>query len=93
MGGGVARQLALQYPQLENEYKKFCKDNFNDYKLLKGRVFIVNEDKIIANIFSQTPDFDTDYEMMRECFEIIKDKSIEKDLSIAIPYNIGCRHC
>lgn len=28
MGGGVARQLANQYKELEKEYSKFCKKAF-----------------------------------------------------------------
>lgn len=89
MGGGLARQLANKYPSLEEEYRMFCEIHNNDYNELKGEVLILYvQDKIIANIFSQKPNFDTDYEAMGMALTKIKEFSnIGK--SVAMPRNIG----
>lgn len=89
MGGGVARQLANRYKELEDEYYLFCKSNNFDYEQLKGQVLVITKDKYIANMFSQRPNFQTDYTAMIECFKKIKEFAIP-NLSIAIPYGIGC---
>lgn len=49
--------------------------------------------KIIANMFSQTPNFDTDYRTMEKALDRIKVFARANDYSIAIPYKIGCRDC
>lgn len=91
MGGGVARQLALQYPSLEKEYSEFCALNHNDYNELKGQVFkIMLQGKLIMNMFSQKENFDTDYEMMKMALEEIKEYAKRFNLTVAIPYGIGC---
>lgn len=96
-GGGVARQLANRYKaiiaikNLEEEYRQYCSNYNNEYEKLKGTVlFITVEDKIISNLFSQKPNFDTDYEVMRKGLEQIKEVAKKNNLSIAIPYGIGC---
>lgn len=87
MGGGVARQLADQYKDLEKEYNKYCKSSNNDYSRLKGRVCkVYTNNKVIMNIFSQKPNCDTDYEAIKECFNFIKRSAKNKKRSIAIPY-------
>ena len=91
MGGGVARQLANQYINLEKEYTEFCKLYKNKYEQLKGKVFkIMLQGKFIMNMFSQKENFDTDYEAMKVALEEIKKYAKEFKLSIAIPYKIGC---
>lgn len=91
MGGGVARQLANRYINLEKEYSEFCKLYNNDYNKLKGKVFkIMLEGKIIMNMFSQKENFDTDYEAMKIALEEIKEYAKSFKLSVAIPYGIGC---
>lgn len=87
MGGGVAKQLALQYPGLEKEYSEFCKLYSNDYKQLKGQVFkIMLKGKFIMNMFNQKENFDTDYEAMKEALKKVKQYAKYFKLSIAIPY-------
>lgn len=87
MGGGLARQLALQYPELEKEYREFCKLYNNNYELLKGQVYkIMLQGKFIMNMFSQKENFDTDYEAMKIALEEIKQYARGFNLSIAIPY-------
>jgi len=90
MGGGVARQLALQYPDLEKNYNNFCSEYAYNYLQLKGEVFIYFTKKIIANIFSQETNFDTDYEALKQCLEFVKYFAKQNNKSVAIPYKIGC---
>ena len=91
MGGGVAKQLALQYPELEEFYSKHCNILDNDYEQLEGTTLIYKENgKLICNIFSQKPNFDTDYKAIEKCLEYVKLWASNNDLSIAIPYGIGC---
>ncbi len=91
MGGGIARQLANQYSDLEEEYKNFCSMHNYNYNLLKGKVFkIMIQGKFIMNMFSQKENFDTDYEMLKIALKEIKEFAEPLNLSIAIPYKIGC---
>lgn len=91
MGGGIARQLANQYKGLEEFYSKHCSILENDYEILGGTTLIYKENnKIICNIFSQKPNFDTDYEAIKRCLEYVKLWASNNNLSIAIPYEIGC---
>lgn len=41
-------------------------------------------------MFSQKENFDTDYEAMRKALKYIKKWAENNNLSIAIPYGIGC---
>lgn len=87
MGGGLARQLADQYPQLEEEYSYYCEINNNNYNKLKGNVFkIMINGKFIMNMFSQKPNFDTDYEAMKTGLIDIREYAEGLNLNIAIPY-------
>ena len=91
MGGGVARQLANQYLGLEREYSEFCELHSNNYNQLKGQVFkIMIQGKMIMNMFSQKTNFDTDYEMMKMALEEIKEYAKSFNLTICMPYGIGC---
>ena len=88
-GGGLARQLADKYIGLEKSYAKFCEEHHYKFTNLGGKVFYYNNYKIIANIFSQKENFDTDYENMEIALDQVKNFAQENDLSIAIPRNIG----
>lgn len=91
MGCGLARQLADQYPKLEKEYYNFCKEKNFNYDELKGKTYIEKcENKYIANIFSQKINFDTDYKMMKKSLKLVELKAKECNLSVAIPYGLGC---
>lgn len=93
MGGGLARQLADKYKGLEDFYSAHCKELINEYDLLSGTVlFYKDYEKIICNMFSQKPNFDTDYIAMEKCLRYIKMWAENSNLSIAIPYGIGCRN-
>ena len=73
-------------------YRKCCE--YYEYKYIKliGSIFFydTNEGKIIANIFSQKENFDTDYSAMEIALTEIKTYAEESNFSIAIPYGIGC---
>lgn len=91
MGGGLAKQLARQFPKLEEYYRKVCRLYDFNYEKLKGKVYIFpSNNKYIANIFSQKPNFNTDYEAMQKSLKIIRDYANKNNLSIAIPFKIGC---
>lgn len=91
MGGGVARQLANCHKGLEEGYSEYCKEHNNRYIDLCGDVFYYKTtDKIIANMFSQRENFDTDYFNMEIALKDILKFAKENKLSVCIPYGIGC---
>ena len=92
MGGGVARQLADQYPGLENYYSEYCKRKDYDYKKLREEVcfYLAEDKKVIANIFSQDKNFNTDYEALKMCLEKVRKNADINNLTMALPFKIGC---
>lgn len=91
MGGGVARQLANQFKGLEKFYSEHCRKLDNDYEMLNGTTLIYKENnKIICNIFSQKSNFNTDYKAMKKCLKYTKLWASNNNLTICIPYGIGC---
>ena len=89
--GGVARQLADKYQGLEQTYSDYCKKHNNRFIDLSGDVFLYETPKkIIANMFSQNENFDTNYLNMEIALKEIKRIAEREKLSIAIPYGIGC---
>lgn len=91
MGGGVAKQIARKYPKTEKEYIKFCYNYNFIYGNLRGKVDLTKEnEKYIANMFSQDKNFNTDYEAMEKALRKIKEFAQQECLSIAMPFKIGC---
>lgn len=92
MGGGLALQIAKQYPRCEVEYKWYCKFNNNNYETLKGCFcsVLINRSRTILNCFTQKPNFDTDYEQLKICFERVLEYAKKYDESISVPYGYGC---
>ena len=91
MGGGVAKQLANQYKGLEKNYSEYCRRHNNRYIDLSADIYYYQaNNKIIANMFSQKENFDTDYLNMEIALEYLKAFAQKNNLSIAIPYGIGC---
>lgn len=91
MGGGVAKQIADKFPKVEQEYKRFCESHNNDFRQLRGKIDLTQENgKYIANMFSQTKDFYTDYAAMETGLTTIRDYAYQEGLTIAMPYKIGC---
>ena len=85
MGGGIAKQIATTYPIVEKEYREY-KD-----KKLGNVLFVKTEKYIVGNCFSQTMDFNTDYNALELCLDKTVEYMKENGLkSIAIPYKYGC---
>lgn len=92
MGGGLARQIAEKYPKVEEKYKLYCKLFQNDYEKLKGipEIVKINNTQYIANCFTQKLNFDTDYQSIENCFDVILNLCKASDMTVAIPYKYGC---
>ncbi len=91
MGGGLAKQIASVYPMCEIAYTDMCKELTNDYDKLKGKCLLyLSDGKRIANCFTQKPNFDTDYEALKECFTNLMELCKYHDYTICVPYKYGC---
>jgi O-acetyl-ADP-ribose deacetylase (regulator of RNase III) len=89
MGGGVARQLADRYEGLEKEYSRVCKEADNSFDDLSATIFwFKTAEKYIANMFSQEPNFNTNYYCLKECLKTVKEDAKATNKSVAIPYGI-----
>ena len=91
MGGGLALQIAKQYPNVEKRYKIFCQHFNYDIRQLLGLSIIIpiSQKQKIANCFTQNK-FVTDLKAIRICFTKILRDIQETDGTIAIPYKYGC---
>lgn len=95
MGAGVARQIALRFPDVYMEYVNLCHQHRYSRKSLLGsnlNVF-VTPDLMVVNMFAQenvgTSAVQTDYGALRACMESLRDQTNAQD-TIAMPYMIGC---
>ena len=94
MGGGIARSIALKWPDIEASYKESCRVDKPE-KLL-GRTLIcgVSDQLFVANIFGQNSisrsSRQTNYEATVEAFERLKEKHIIKGFPLYFPYQMGC---
>ena len=85
IGAGIAKQIALTYPFVEEEYVKY------PYKKLGNVLFCTTDKYVIGNCFSQTYDFCTDYKALEKCLDKVVSYMEENNLkSIAIPHKYGC---
>ena len=84
MGGGIARQIATRFPEVEREYRHFDKAEL-------GEVCFANAGNyVIANCYSQD-DFKTDYTALAFCFAKVNAYMDKHGLTtVAIPYHYGC---
>ena len=85
MGGGLALSIATKYPKVNKNY-----ENYEPKKL--GEVCFADAGNFtVANCFSQTEDFNTDYKALRKC--LLKVRKYMSDCgyrTVAIPYKYGC---
>ena len=94
MGAGLAKQIASQYPEVLSPYKKMC--NTRDTQDLLGKVLIcpTRTGVRIANVFGQDrygrDGCYTDYAALENGLAAVVRYASQKNLSIAIPYGIGC---
>ncbi len=89
MGGGLALQIAKMYPEVEKEYRDFCKNK--DKNDLYGECLLskTHDNKYIANCFTQK-NYITNVNDIEKVFRRLFSKCKEKNLSICIPYKYGC---
>lgn len=94
MGSGIAKQVKERFPQVFDEYKKFCNSTPNKSELL-GSVLGVYVDDVgyIVNIFAQDKfGYDgkryTNYKALQNGLDHANKLVFGK--TIAIPYLIGC---
>lgn len=87
MGGGIAKQIADKYPNVEKEYKHIVEIEED----VIGMFHWVNieNDKYIANLFTQK-EYETQYNKVKELFNHTKTLAKERNYSIATCYNYGC---
>lgn len=92
MGGGLALQIASKYPEVEKKYKEYCRENYCSYDALCGESYRVkiNDQQEIANCFTQLPNYDTDYQAIKDCFMTLLMICKETNKTICIPYKYGC---
>ena len=85
MGGGLALSIATKYPKVNKNY-----ENYEPKKL--GEVCFADAGNFtVANCFSQTEDFNTDYKALRECLLKVRKHMIDCGYrTVAIPYKYGC---
>lgn len=103
MGGGLAKQIVMRYPEVPKEYKKYWAKEMkkiNATEELLGNVLYVDtyDGKIIANVFGQDnirkgygdkTIYTQEWALLKGIKEV-KDKAYELGLSVAIPTYIGC---
>lgn len=96
MGAGLALQIKNKYPNVFTEYKNYCLKFNNSYNKLRGNLKIVpiNDKQAVVNMFSQSGlsrhRVTTDYQALSHCLNRLHKIICKYDLSLAIPYGIGC---
>lgn len=94
MGGGIALQIKKKFPKVFLEYYELC-HKYDDKSQLLGCVQYVqiNNQQYIANCFGQENigfGQQTNYVALEDCLESVHSKALRMNLSVAIPYKIGC---
>lgn len=93
MGHGIALQVKQLYPEVFKGYYHYCKTNNGEDILGTTLICEANDGKYIANLFGQLnygEGLQTDYDRFRHGLTEIHDFAKEHNLSVAIPYKIGC---
>ncbi len=96
MGAGLAKQIRANYPSVYTEYKRHCEQYADARGDLMGQVLLcqVGEGKYIANLFAQLgygkKGVYTKYDMLQKGLEEVRSLAEKENLTIAIPYGIGC---
>lgn len=90
MGAGLALQIKNKYPQVFTKYKQIAnKDCWGQIQFVQ-----IADNKFICNMFSQKgisrTHRTTDYELMRKCLTKLNTLAEQHNLTVAIPYKIGC---
>ncbi len=83
MGGGIARQIAKKYPDVEKEYINYKNAKLGEVCFAKTKTYV------IANCYSQDY-YNTDYDALRSCLDKVVEYLKANNLnSVAIPYHYG----
>ena len=93
MGLGIALQIKNKYPEVYNAYHHYCKTNLPSNLLGTSLICEANDGKYIANLFGQLnygEGLQTDYDRFKIALKEIHGFAKENNLSVAIPYKIGC---
>jgi O-acetyl-ADP-ribose deacetylase (regulator of RNase III) len=90
MGAGLALQIKNKYPDVYRKYKAVANKNcYGKIQLIR-----INEKQFICNMFSQRgisrTNRTTDYELLEQCIKKLAEYSTKNNLTVAIPYKIGC---
>lgn len=82
-GGGLAYQIKQSYPNVELEAMK---------NNIKGCYYLskIDENKYIANCFSQNEDYSTNYNDLYDIFDNLLKKCKYMNYTICVPYKYGC---
>lgn len=99
MGSGIAKQIRTKYPEVYEEYHKYCESAnlvSNSASMLGNAQFIECADgKVVANLFGQN-NFGkdgasyTDYKSLKSAFIKLYEYMVNNKKSLAIPSRIGC---
>ena len=94
MGAGIALQIKQRFPDV---YKKYIESDskLGDIDVILATIYNGNQKRLyIANLYSQNNygyfGTHTNYEAMNKCFKKLHDFIKIDNLSLAIPYGIGC---
>lgn len=93
MGHGIALQVKQRYPEVFCAYFHYCKTNQATDILGTSLICEADNGKYIANLFGQLnygEGLQTDYDKLRAALQEVHDFAKAKNLSVAIPYKIGC---
>lgn len=96
MGSGLAKQIRDKYVEVYGQYRIICNQRVSKDLLGMCQMVAVGvgKAKYVANLFGQDnygiDSRKTDYPALKKAFESLRDFGQEYDLSIAIPFKIGC---
>lgn len=94
MGAGLALAIKRKYPNVYDKYKIACNTMQPEDLLGKIQLIKTHDNKMVCNLFGQLNygrnKVQTDYEAITMCFDKIYRYAKLNNLTVAIPYNIGC---
>jgi len=93
MGAGIALMIRDRWPKVYTEYKKWYLSG--DLKLGNIQLINVEPNLYVCNLAGQYDigvyERKTNYNAVREGFKKLRNLSIFEEMSVFIPYKMGCR--
>ena len=88
-GGGIAYQIFKRYNKIQDYCMRF-NNKLGDYVL-----YSPNSKVTVVNCYTQTEDFETEYNSLKRCFNNFKEELKQKHINnncikVGIPYKYGC---